>query len=472
MENSDIIDGKYSILQKIGFGLTSNVYKVKEISGDNIYAVKVFTKLFECYEREIEILNELKNLNHEYIVNLIDNGKGSIISANKLTDNIRYIVLEYAPKKELGDYIYYKKEGFKEKHSKVIFSKILKGVKEFHTKGICHRDLKLSNILLDKNYKPKICDFGFATFNTGKLSGECGTPGYMAPEMDKSYDGFKVDIFSLGVILFNLVTGKFGFSRASKSDILYRNLIIKHYHNYWNLLSKQVDGVSEEFKKLYTKMVSYFPKERPSIDDILNDDWMKEIRELNEEEFKKIEDEIIDELYERESTIKEHHEQTMKTNAEDPINQSYNRGIGDNNIKYLDLNLKPKYAKTANLINYIKIEGDIDPIKFMNLLANNIKDKFEDNCSIYASKKSPKFNITITEEEKEDEIPQEFLEEFKKLGIDDNEKQNKNKECILQIKIFESYNGGFLLRFVKKSGDLYEYNKILDKICEIIKSLL
>ena len=85
----------------------------------------------------------------------------------------------------------------------MIFSKILRGVLSCHKEGICHRDIKLDNILLDENFNPKICDFGFGTFNTGKLNEFLGSPKYASPEIlgGIPYDGFKSDIFSLGVLL-------------------------------------------------------------------------------------------------------------------------------------------------------------------------------------------------------------------------------------------------------------------------------
>ena len=73
----------------------------------------------------------------------------------------------------------------------------MEGIKVFHEHDICHRDLKLENILLDKDFCPKICDFGFACINSPDLTRVLGTNCYLPPEMNenKPYDGKKVDIF-------------------------------------------------------------------------------------------------------------------------------------------------------------------------------------------------------------------------------------------------------------------------------------
>ena len=145
MENQETIDSKYIIIDKKGSGLTANVFLVKEGNSDKIYAAKVLKEPSNLFEKEIQILNELKikGNNNPYIVNIVDSGEGLIIRNNRPKKSSQYLVLEYAPKGELFSYIYCTKCGLSELHSKVIFAKILKGIQACHNAGICHRDLKM-----------------------------------------------------------------------------------------------------------------------------------------------------------------------------------------------------------------------------------------------------------------------------------------------------------------------------------------
>ena len=478
MENSgEKLNNKYDILEKKGSGATSKVYLVKDPETEKIYAAKVMKQPTDYYDKEVEILKSLKSANNPFIVNLIENGTGNVVLKDKVLENKQYIVLENAPKGELFYYLYCYKQGLQEKYSKVIFVKILRGVLSCHKAGVCHRDLKMQNILLDENYNPKICDFGFATFNTGKLNEFLGTINYAAPEIlsGTPYDGFKADIFSLGVILINLVTCKIGFGKATRSDPFYRYIMGKHYGQYWKLVSGEIKGISDELKKLYNRMVSYRPNERPTIEEILNDDWIKEIRELNEKQLKDLEKEILEEFSKREPIVNEH--LSMKAEGEESSSLDFNRGGGDDEKAYFDLSLKPNQGKTGiNMRNYIKINGNLNPAAFMNNLANKVSQKFKDNCSINESKNALKFNITFENElEDEVELPKELEEEFAKLGIEEEADINENllkKDCVIQCKLYESLNGGHILKFSKKGGELDDYYKNLETLTSLVKEVL
>ena len=228
-----------------------------------------------------------------------------------------YILYELAPKGDLFKYIDCYGNGFNEKYSKIISYKILKALQALHKLKICHRDIKADNILLDEKYNIKIADFGLSGFtygNNGKIlqKERVGTEQYMAPEVieKKEYDGEKADIFSTGVLIFNILTGKIPFpiakvyNEGSKIKLLYRFIKEKDEKNYWETLKEEgIDGLSPEFKDLFLKIVAFEPSERPTIKEILNHDWMKEVSNLNEEEFKQYEEDLISELKEREENF-------------------------------------------------------------------------------------------------------------------------------------------------------------------------
>ena len=488
-DDNDNIDKKYDIIDKKGSGATSVVFLVKDSTTKKIYAAKVLKKQSKIFNDEIEILNALKNTENEengenqesrYILNLINNGTGNVVRKGKVFKEKQYIILEYASKGRLYDYIRQFNQGLKKEYAKVIFVKILRGVHYCHEKGICHRDLKLDNILLDENFNPKIADFGFATYGKGKLNDPKGTPGYIAPELyeKKKYDGYKADIFSLGVILFNLYTGKSPFNEFFKKDCPYQYIKNEDYENYWKKATGVLEGIKdledfENFKDLFNKMISYRPKERPTIIDILKSEWIKEIRVLNEDQKNQLEEEIIEEFLRIEPKVNEVLELGAESNPIESLNNDRG-GIEDNLKKYFDLSLKPKYTKTGLGMNYIKIKGNLSPAVFMNNLANKIDQKF--NCKIEQSKVALKFNITFEEELKdEEEIPKELEEKLDELDIEENEEINENllkKECIIKCKLYQSLNGGHILKFSKKNGYLEDYYNNLEIIISLVKELL
>ena len=478
MESSndyETIDSKYVILDKKGHGATANVYLVRELNQQTVYAAKVLKKSSDLFEKEINILNTLKKVNNPNIVNIISSGEGVINRRNHPLKTSQYLVLEYASKGELFNYIYCAKTGLCERYSKVIFAKILKGIQACHNAGICHRDLKMQNILVDENFNPKICDFGFATQNNDHLTEFLGTRSYASPEIlrNKAYDGFKADIFSLGVVLLTLTTCKVGFIEATKFDQYYREIMLRKFDNYWAKVNSQINGLSNEFKQLFFKMVSFKPDDRPTIEQILNGDWMKEIREMSNEQLMQLENEIREEFKKREILVNDALKQEMEI-EQSSSDMDGNRGIDDDDT--FDLSLKPKYAQTGlNMDNYIKLKGDINPCVFMNTLINKIKN-FDKKCNIEANKEKLKFNVIFEEESMDDEIPEDMKEELKQLGIDEDEEEIddeniKGKLTEIQIKIYESYNGGYLLRFVKKEGEQNKYLEKMEKIYSLVKNM-
>jgi serine/threonine protein kinase len=301
-----ILHDRYELIKSIGEGGSSEVYIVKDLTDNNKeYALKLFkkSKYFENEVKMNKIISEMKNSS---FIKYITSSVGYLLKKGEKT-LYPYIIFEFAKNGDIMNFIKKEELVFTERQCKFIFAKILSIVKALHKKDICHRDLKLDNFLFDENFVIKLCDFGFSTKipkdKNGKtlfLTAKLGTRHYAAPEIlaGKKYDGKKVDIFSLGVILFTLRLNKFGFATAeipkntfNQEKQLYEYIKEKNDKVYWEKIGN-IEGLSEEFKTLYLKMVAYNPKERPTIEEIYNDEWMKEIRDLDDTEFQKCEEEL------------------------------------------------------------------------------------------------------------------------------------------------------------------------------------
>jgi len=325
----------------------------------------------------------------------------------------KYLILEYAPNESIFDYLYVKKTGFNELYSKIIFHKILKGIQFCHQNNICHRDIKLENILFDENFNPKISDFGCACYNESNLSDNIGTIQYKSPEISNSmkYDGFKADIFNLGEILFLLVTGTLGFNRATKHDPKYNMIMKEKYDEYWKIAESQHQfneiNLSQEFKDLYIKMVAYNPEYRPSIDEILNHPWFNDINNMENINKEKLETELKEEFSKLVGKIKENSQKELK--AEDKFIEviRYNtRTIHEDSMKFFNYDVESKYIYTPINMDYsIKIKGYLNPNEFMNYLCDMLIQKFgNDNCYIEASKDKYKLTIIFEEDTEKEEI--------------------------------------------------------------------
>ena len=267
-----IINNKYLIKQKLGEGSTSKVFLVKDLKSNKHFACKFFThKKFYTNES-----NFLSSFSHKNIIKKYDEGEFNL--KNK---KLKYLILDYCEHGKLSNYIIFFGFGFGEKYGKFLFKNILETVNEIHNFGFAHRDLKLENILLDKFFNIKIVDFGFCCLlNGNKLKNRLGTFIYAAPEIfnNKNYDGKKIDFFSLGIVLFLIVTGKIFFLFDERKKFNFNNY--ENYKNFISKLEKECLNFSFEFRDLLFKMIKFNPNERLNYFDVINHEWMKNI-EIN-----------------------------------------------------------------------------------------------------------------------------------------------------------------------------------------------
>ena len=311
MANLGTIDNRYVLLSVKLNDIQTTSYVARSNQDNNNYIIEIMNNgiqnpNFPANQSNIlNILNQQQN--NQYILRYIDQGNDPVTLGNNPPINKDYIVYENAPKLDLFSYLNAgNNHGFGERQAKLIFKKILLGVRVMHNANICHRDLKPQNILFDNDFNPKIYGYHFIHTNENNLNEFMGTINYAAPEilLHNPYNGIKADIFSLGQILFNLVTGRLGFNNANMQDNLYRLIILHQYIEYWERIQENIPlNASQEFRNLFLSLVAFDPNERSTIDQILNSPWMNEINNLNEQQMNDLENEVRQEFINREQIL-------------------------------------------------------------------------------------------------------------------------------------------------------------------------
>uniref|UniRef100_A0A3P9D9I4 non-specific serine/threonine protein kinase n=1 Tax=Maylandia zebra TaxID=106582 RepID=A0A3P9D9I4_9CICH len=250
--------GNYRLLKTIGKGNFAKVKLARHIltGREVLFIMKCkFCFFFQLF-REVRIM---KGLNHPNIVQLFE-----VIE----TDKTLYLVMEYASGGEVFDYLV-SHGRMKEVEARAKFRQIVSAVHYCHTKNIVHRDLKAENLLLDADANIKIADFGFSNeFTLGnKLDTFCGSPPYAAPELfqGKKYDGPEVDVWSLGVILYTLVSGSLPFDGQNLKELRERVLRGKYRVPFY--MSTDCEGILRRFLVLN-------PAKRCTLEQVMKDKWI------------------------------------------------------------------------------------------------------------------------------------------------------------------------------------------------------
>ncbi|KAJ7705443.1 hypothetical protein B0H17DRAFT_1326241 [Mycena rosella] len=183
------------------------------------------------------------------------------------TESSIWIVTELCCGGELFDYLV-EKGRLSEDETKVIFGQLCLAVGYLHDKGIVHRDLKLENVLLDERCRVKLGDFGFTReFERGALMETfCGTTGYASPEMlqGRKYLGPEVDVWSLGIILYCLLTGTLPFDDDDE-NVMRQKIIIGEFED--------PEWLSDESRDLIKNILQQDPTKRLPISHILTHSW-------------------------------------------------------------------------------------------------------------------------------------------------------------------------------------------------------
>uniref|UniRef100_A0A1L8DKU6 Protein kinase domain-containing protein n=1 Tax=Nyssomyia neivai TaxID=330878 RepID=A0A1L8DKU6_9DIPT len=255
---------RFDIIKKLGQGtygkvqLGINKETSQEVAIKTIKKCKIETEAdLIRIRREVQIMSSVQHPNIIHIYEVFENREKMVL------------VMEFAAGGELYDYLSERKV-LSEEEARRVFRQIATAVYYCHKHKICHRDLKLENILLDENGNAKIADFGLSNvFDEQRLLATfCGSPLYASPEIVKGtpYQGPEVDCWSLGVLLYTLVYGAMPFDGS----------------NFKRLVKQISQGDYYEPKKpspaspLIREMLTVCPQRRATIEQICNHWWVNE----------------------------------------------------------------------------------------------------------------------------------------------------------------------------------------------------
>ena len=264
-EKIKLNNNKFKIL---GYGTNSIVYLVKHKEISNYFALKVINKdLLKKKNLLNSIYNEIdfhSKLFHKNIIHLI---------AIYEDENNINIILEYANSENL---LIKKKNIKSEKEIFTLFIQILNALCFLHENNLLHRDIKPENILIHNKNEIKLCDFGTCNENfIGNRNTICGTFEYMAPEIikEKSYDK-SVDIWSLGIVLYELTHGFTPFNMKFNGNKKYDEIIKELILNKYDFNKGLIRFVSESCLNLIKSMIEYNPIKRIKMREILKDEFI------------------------------------------------------------------------------------------------------------------------------------------------------------------------------------------------------
>lgn len=253
-------------MKSLGCGSTSAVVLVEDQISHSKYSAKIISRK-NIEERNLmnSVLNEikiLKSLNHPHIIKIQE----VFELKNELEEEYFVIIMEYCCNGDLLSYAVNKRFRSEQEKKKMIQG-FLEAIQYLHNQGISHGDIKSENVLLDEHFNPKLCDFGFS--RTKSIAGDeskNGTLYYASPELFKKgrFDTLKSDIWAIGITLYSLSELQFPFKDGDQNSIIKQIL---------NCQLSIRSGIDYKLKKLVERCTLRNPELRPSIEDILHNDY-------------------------------------------------------------------------------------------------------------------------------------------------------------------------------------------------------
>lgn len=259
--------GPYVIREEIGRGKTSIVFRAVDQTTNENVAIKILPKQQFHNQAELsKFQNEVTSLfrcHDQHILPLI----------NLSQDSLNFYLITGLCCTDLQK-ILFTHGKFTEKEAQFIFKQIAEAMFYIHTQGIAHRDIKLENILIESHSNGKIVlsDFGYSIFAQDRPLSKlkCGTIAYVAPEIinNEPYNPFFSDVWSTGILLYALLTNRFPWPTTIEDEMIKH--IKSHDIHYPDFLSEQAID-------LINHMTHPIPAQRPSFQQILQHQWIKDV---------------------------------------------------------------------------------------------------------------------------------------------------------------------------------------------------
>ena len=340
-----VIEGIFP--KQLGCGSFGRVFLVSHKETKELFALKTIEKrkIMVTYGKLDIIYDEINihsKLLHENIIKVYN------IFEDEESINI---IMEYAQNGNLYQLIKKEKNGFSETKAFDYFIQMINAVYYLHSNNIIHRDIKPENILISKDNKLKLCDFGWAKELTlENRSTFCGTMEYMAPEIvgSENYD-YSVDIWSLGILLYELLFGHSPFKGNSTNNIILN--IKSHELNY----DENNKKISNSCKDLIQHLLNMNPQKRLKIKDILEHPFIKK---HSKKKYDKIQNQLSKKINDVNNNFFINEEKKLDNNLD-------NKKLTRSNTLSINLITEPKFRK-----NFISSKELI----FKDININNINE--------------------------------------------------------------------------------------------------
>lgn len=414
LENGTLVAERYEIIEKIGIGGMANVYKAQDIKLSRTVAVKV---LKEEFSEDMTFVNKFRTeaqsaagLEHPNIVNVYDVGS---------ENGFYYIVMEYVEGITLKDYI--KKKGhLSYKEALSITIQVGRGLQAAHEKNIIHRDVKPQNIIISTDGKVKVTDFGIARAATSNTihSDVMGSVHYASPEQARNgYVSNRSDIYSLGIVMYEMVTGKVPFDGDSTVQIA-----IQHLQDEMVPPSEYVSDLPISLEKIIVKCTQKSPDRRyESMENLLldlrkalinpNEDFVTyapvgdATRVISEEELRRIQD-----------------------RTDDSRDSSYQNDVRPDPVKKKRKKGTDRSDRTEKAVTILGIIAAIVIVIIVILLLGNVFGWFH-----FGGEKTPETPVVSVQNNEPEEAEEEItLTDITGMSFSDAEKQLSELGLILK----------------------------------------